>query len=320
MSVYTPVSLEEANILLRRFAIGHALRLEGITEGVVNSNFRLITDQGPHILTLIENPEQGRQLPWLVTLLELLGAAGVPSPLPIRDRQHQAIHELHHKACLLVTHLAGGSPRTPLPGQCRQVGEVLGRIHTLKGHALPRRDNPMGFAKWYILLHQLTPRLAPLAPATVELLHRELLFAQQLLLDPQLPTGICHADLFPDNTLFVEQQLTGVIDFHFACHEKWLYDLAITLNAWCFTATGTLEQARLRALFDGYLSQRPLTALEWQHLDHACRTAALRFALTRLHAQLFPREGQQVTRKPPEEYLTRIAFHQTHSIRHCLGE
>ncbi|MBF0609664.1 MAG: homoserine kinase [Magnetococcales bacterium] len=315
MSVYTPVSLMDAQHLLTGYAIGEATQISGITEGVVNSNFRLSTTTGQYILTLVENPEHGKELPWLITLLDQLAATQLPTPRPVRDQQGLAIHPLHGKASLLVTLLPGVSPQHPTPHQCRQIGETLARIHTLPRGKLEVRDNPMGIARWYLLLHQLTTRMAA---GELRWLQEELGQAKLFFANPHLPTGLCHADLFPDNSLFQEEQLTGVIDFHFACHDKWLYDLAISINAWCFRPDGTLDDALLTPLWQGYQRHRQVTDLEIAWLDQACRTASLRFALTRLVARWFPKAGATVTCKPPEEYLNRLQFHRDNSIRQWI--
>ncbi len=63
-----------------------------------------------------------------------------------------------------------------------------------------------------------------------------------------LPAGICHADLFPDNVFFRDGHVSGVIDFYFACTDFLAYDLAICLNAWCFGLDDIWEPERARLL------------------------------------------------------------------------
>lgn len=306
VSVYTVVTWEAAATLLARYPIGQLLSLDGITAGVVNTNYRLRTDQGEYILTLIENPEHGRELPYLVHLLHHLAVAGIPCPLPIADRQGQTIAWFQERPALLVTLLPGESPEPPTVAQCAVIGQLLGRIH-LAGVDFPlRRDNPMGAGKWHWQIHRLAAPAIGLDPEVIWMLQTELGQRQGDILNASIPMGVCHADLFPDNTLFVAQQLTGVIDFHYACHERWLYDLAITLNAWGYQADGSLRPDGCRALLQAYDRIRPLTPEERPLLGVAMRAASLRFALSRLDARHFPRAGVAVTCKPPEEYLHRL--------------
>ncbi|MBF0282859.1 MAG: homoserine kinase [Magnetococcales bacterium] len=315
MSVYTVVTLEELAPWLEGFDLGRPAALEGIAEGVVNTNYRLFTDRGPWILTLVEPPDQGRELPYLTALMEHMARRGIPAPLPMADRQGRVIHHLKGKSALIVSHLPGRSPLQPTPEQCRRIGAMQGRMHREAVSFTARRPNPVGPPVWRALLAKVSPRLAAAAQGeTLALLAEELERAEEAFSPRTLPAGACHLDLFPDNTLFEGEELTGVIDFHYAGHEWWLYDLAVTLNAWCFLDDGVLDPARFHALWAGYLSERPPSAREMALLPAALRASALRFALTRLEATLFPREGSNVTRKPPEAFLARLHYHRHHPL------
>ena len=122
-----------------------------------------------------------------------------------------------------------------------------------------------------------------------------------------------HADLFRDNVLFVDERLTGVIDFYYACNDALAYDLAVTLNDWCFEADGTLNPARWQAMTAAYRARRELTDAERAHWPLLLRAAALRFWLSRLYDWTFPREGDVVHVKDPEQYRRILVHHREHA-------
>jgi homoserine kinase type II len=124
-----------------------------------------------------------------------------------------------------------------------------------------------------------------------------------------LPEGVIHADLFPDNVFFIEDRLSGLIDFYFACNDCLAYDVAICLNAWCFEADGAFNHTKGMALIDGYQSVRRLEPPEVEALPLLAKGAALRFFLTRLHDWLTTPEGAMVVKKDPLEYLRKLRFH-----------
>ena len=316
MSVYTPISPEEMNHFLADFDCGHLVRLEEIQDGVVNSNYRVDTTQGNFVLTLTEDPDQGQGLPFTTALMSHLSQKNIPCPRPVANRRGEMVGQLKGRPVLLACCLPGVSPTTPTPQQCRLVGEMLAQLHLAARDFSQTRPNPMGPEILERLLERLIPVYAN--PPLLNLLQEEMLY---LLSQPypDLPQGICHTDLFPDNSLFQGDHLTGVIDFHYASHDRFIHDFAILLNAWGFHA-GRPAPDRLRALWHGYTLYRPLTGEERVCLHAALRGAALRFALTRLTDHLFPRSGLRVTRKPPEEYLDRLRFYKQKGWEELFSE
>jgi homoserine kinase type II len=120
---------------------------------------------------------------------------------------------------------------------------------------------------------------------------------------------VIHADLFPDNALFVGERLGGVIDFYFACTDFLAYDLAVCLNAWCFADERDYDVARGRAMIAAYEAVRPLTLAERDALPALARGAALRFFATRLADWSATPAGALVKPKDPLEYADKLAFH-----------
>jgi homoserine kinase type II len=124
-----------------------------------------------------------------------------------------------------------------------------------------------------------------------------------------LPTGVIHADLFPDNVFFLSGELSGLIDFYFACNDILAYDLAIGLCAWCFEQDGAFNVTKGRAMIEGYRAVRPLSDAEIAALPILARGAAMRFLLTRLYDWLNVPDDSFVTKKDPREYLRKLRFH-----------
>ncbi|MEG3639946.1 homoserine kinase [Magnetococcus sp. PR-3] len=307
MSVYTTIDLAELTPFLARHDIGDPLNLEGISEGVVNTNYRLTTSRGIYILTLVESG-QSDYLPWMLALLAHCRERGLPCPLPIADHNGQILHTLKALPTTLVSFLDGSSPEAPTPGQAWQVGRLLARLHHSAQSFDYPRQNPLGPPEWGAILSQLTPLLTQ--DQEIQTLLQKTLNESETVLfcHKTLPMGIGHADLFPDNTLFDGEVLTGAIDFHYACTLPWIYDLAITLCAWGFDETGEPLPKMLKEVWRGYAEARPIDPEELAILPMAMRAAALRFTLTRMRDFHFPRPGDQVTRKDPEPFLRRLRW------------
>ncbi|MBF0154044.1 MAG: homoserine kinase [Magnetococcales bacterium] len=314
MSVYTSLSMADIQPLLQDYAIGQPLRLEGISAGVDNSNFYLTTDQGRFVLTLVEDPDQAAAVDHLLRLTTYLADRCIPAPRPIADRHGQTHHALRGRPVLLVTHLPGIHLEAPTPDHCARVGALLGRIH-LAGEGFPDpRPNPMGPVAWHALFKRMQPLLERDEPTMARLIANELATLDNGFFRSALPSGVCHGDLFPDNVLFVEQGPVGVIDFHYACRERWLYDLAIALVAWGFDPAGRFLPDHFQAMVTGYHAVRALTMQEISLENEALRAASLRFLLTRLRDRLFPRSGAQTTRKSPDPFLKRLLFCQNDRV------
>lgn len=297
MSVYTCVSPSALEDFLRRYHLGRPLGLRGISAGVENSNFFLDTEAGEFVLTIFERLPAA-DLPYFLDLTAHLAQHGIPCPQPIADREGHYLQQLCGKPAAIVQKLSGSSVERPGDRQAAAVGRLLGRLHQAGRDFPQRRANPTGPHWWAQTARALAGRLSPAEQA---LLDDELAY-QRRQRAGHLPQGVIHADLFCDNALFEGDVLTGVIDFYYAADDLYLYDLAITVNAWCSRADGQLDPALSRALCDAYQAERPFIAGEAAHWSTALRAAALRFWLSRLYDFHFPRPGDLIQIKDPEEY------------------
>lgn len=309
MAVYTPLDEDELRAFLAGYDLGGLLSFAGIREGVENSNFHVRTEAGRHILTIYEKRVDPADLPFFLGLMEHLAGRGVPCPLPLHDRTGGNLGELKGKPAALVSFLDGRSPARVTVGRCAAVGATLAALHLAgRGFASGRRVNALGPAGWRRLFETCRDRAGEVEPGLGSLIAAELdVLAEAWPAD--LPAGVIHADLFPDNVLFEGERVTGVIDFYFACDDLLAYDLAVCLNAWCFEADLAFNITKGRALIEGYRRHRGLEPAEVAALPVLARGAALRFMMTRLHDWLHRVEGALVRPKDPREYLGKLRFH-----------
>ncbi len=309
MAVYTEVSDDDLSAFIAGYDVGHLMSYKGIAEGVENTNYIVHTSTRPLILTLYEKRVAREDLPYFIGLMEHLAAAGVPCPTPLRNRDGEALGELAGRAAALVTFLEGFWTRKPTAEHCLAVGAALARLHLAgQGFELVRR-NALGPDGWRPLFERFRAHADDISAGLGSVIEREL----QVLLPAwpsDLPSGIIHADLFPDNVFFIGPELSGLIDFYFACNDAFAYDLAICLNAWCFEPNFSYNATKGRALIRGYQQVRALTTAEREALPLLARGAALRFLLTRSYDWLNTPAGAIVKPHDPVAYLRRLRFHQ----------
>jgi len=310
MAVYTDVSDDDLRAFAALYDIGEVLSCKGIAEGVENSNFLVTTERGNFILTLYEKRVAPRDLPFFIALMEHLARHGVACPTPVPGRDGIALRELCGRPAAIVTFLAGMWPRRIMPFHCAALGRALAQLHRAGASFRMTRANDLAVAGWRNLFESCRTRAAQAQPGLAEELAAELVLLETVW-PRDLPMGVIHADLFPDNVFFRDHELSGLIDFYFACTDFLAYDLAICLNAWCFEADDSFNVTKARLLLDGYRRERPLAPRELAALPVLARGSALRFLLTRLFDWLNPPAGALVRPKDPLEYLRKLRFHRS---------
>ncbi len=308
MAVYTEVPDSELEEFVARYDIGRVASCKGIAEGVENSNYLLHTERGSFILTLYEKRVKACDLPFFIGLMEHLAGKGIACPTPIHARNGGALSELCGRPAAIISFLDGMWPRRPTPRHCQLLGEALARFH-LAGADFPmRRPNDLSLAGWRRLFEACRGRAHEVAPGLADELARELDLIEQRW-PKDLAIGTIHADLFPDNVFFLQDRLSGIIDFYFACTDAYAYDVAVCLNAWCFEPNLSFNATKARGLIASYRKARPMPASEIEALPLLARGSALRFLLTRLYDWLNHPPGAFVKPKDPLEYLRKLRFH-----------
>lgn len=294
MSVYTSVSFSELEQFLTHYTIGKLIRYEGISAGVENSNFFVDTDQGQFVLTLVESVSES-ELPFILGLVDHLAQNGLPCAEPIHSNEDELYRSLNGKPAVLMKKLSGAPLASPNMAQAAVIGRTLAEFHELS-RSLPL-EHYVHIPQW---CNELAVKLFPKLDKDTQHLLQESLMEAGNLDWTTLPSGPVHADLFPDNAMFSEDSLSGLIDFYHACSTPYLYDLSVTLNAWCFDESREqFDSAKAQRLLSSYREVRPLDEMEQVLLPAVMRVAALRFWLSRLRDYHFPAAGEQVTQKDP---------------------
>ena len=308
MAVYTEVSDSQLAAFMEQYDLGDPLALMPIAEGVENSNYRLATTTGPYILTIYEKRVDRADLPFFLGLMEHLSAGGIPCPLPIQGRNGEALREVNGKAAAIITFLEGGWPRKISPNHCRGLGAAMAQMHLAGTDFTLSRPNSLSMRGWRDVFQSVEGRADEVAPGLAAEIANELDVVEANWPN-DLPAGVIHADLFPDNVFFRGEALSGIIDFYFACNDFFAYDLAICLNAWCFEPDRSFNVTKAKLMLSSYRKVRPFSEIEVANLPLLARGAALRFLLTRLHDWLHQVEGALVKPKNPTEYLQKLRFH-----------
>lgn len=308
MAVYTDVDDAELLDFLSTYDIGALLSCKGIAEGVENSNFFLHTRGGSFILTLYEKRVRETDLPFFLNLMEHLSAKGLNCPQPVKNRDGVALGRLSGRPAVIVTFLDGYSIHHPEPAHCAELGAALAHLHLAGGDFSMTRPNRLSVNDWRPLFTPYADRADEVATGLRTLIESELALLERDW-PRALPTGVIHADLFPDNVFFLGDQISGLIDFYFACTDALAYDLAICLNAWCFGPDHMYRRDCGAALLDAYQRLRPLNVAEAAAFPMLARGAAMRFLLTRFVDSINVPPGALVRPKDPKEYLAKLRFH-----------
>ena len=318
MAVYTEVADEELDAFIASYDIGALTSCKGIAEGVENSNYLVQTEAGRYILTLYEKRVAPKDLPYFLALMEHLAARGIRCPLPVHDQKGRNLRKLAGRPAALINFLDGVSVRRASIEQCTSLGKALGRLHVAGESFAQTRANSLSLSGWGQLVNAIGDRADTVigglgAEIAKELAHLEKVWPRDLR------QGVIHADLFPDNVFFLGQEVSGLIDFYFACNDILAYDIAVCLNAWCFESDASFNITKARAFLQAYQGVRPLAANELAALPTLARGAALRFLLTRSYDWLNTDGEALVKRKDPNEYLRKLRFHRKVKSYHDYG-
>ena len=308
MAIYTKVDTHEAKSILKNYNLGELKKIQGIKKGIENTNYLLITTTGKFILTLFEKRVQAKELPFFMNLMLSLNDRKILCPKPIKNKNKKTLFQIKNRQAAICSFVYGKEKTNHTLSECRSIGKNIAKLHMVGKKIKLHRANNLSIKSWIALNQSIKTKANKKIPNIYS-------FINTLLLDlkkkwpSQLPTGIIHGDLFPDNIFFNKKKFAGFIDFYFSCSDFLIYDIAICINAMCFDKKIKFNKLKANALLKGYSSLRKISKKEFTALPQLLLGASIRFFLTRLHDSINRQKGAVVKVKNPNEFLKRIQFY-----------
>ena len=307
MAVHTILLKKEIVQFLKDYDIGNLKGFEGIKQGIENTNYLIKTTKNKYILTIFEKRIKRSELPFFIELMDFSNKNNISCPVSIKNSFQKNLVSLKSKKCALFTFIEGKCLENWSDIICYKIGQILGDFHNVNKKFKKKNKNHFDLQGWKKLFEKCASGINKLIPNTKDEIYNELIYLSNNW--PQkLPKGIIHADFFPDNILFKNSEVTGILDFYFSCYDFFIYDIAIAINAWCFK-NNKMKLSRIKHLLTGYKSKRKISIHEMQALNICLRGASMRFLLTRIHDSLFVKKNFLYTLKNPKEYYDKLIFH-----------
>lgn len=306
MAIRTELSQTDLLAVADAWGLGALQSFRGLPEGSINTLYLLHTDAGQQVLRLSEGRRQ-EEVVFETRLLAHLADQRFPAVRLLPRLDDAAFGVVRDRFACVFSWAAGEHlvPGAMSREEGLEVGRVLGRLHAVAESfegSLPNRYSPATIRSW---VDELAALPSP-DDALREALPR--LVAEADLLDtlPPADQGVIHADLFPDNVKWVGGRVSAVLDFEMACRGPYVLDLATCLHAFCWDGD-RFSTTRLRAIVDGYSSQRPLSATDRAAFHPWARFSALRFTVSRIRDfHLATLDGDKLTRKDWRRFRDRL--------------
>lgn len=337
MSVYTQLTNDQFAAFCQRFGVSFA-RAIPITQGIKNSNWFIQTTDdvdGAHsyVFTLFEErpPEDIEKM--AVILNQLDGKLPVAAPLALLDLGADSAEKCYvirydNKAITLVPCLAGAHPQQTTQAMCHEIGAALAMLHETLQALQPAEEYGVPLYPWA----EVRDREMQFMPGDEAKLMSDIWQSYSELPLATLPKGLCHLDMFADNTLWDlslnnsqkgAERLTGLLDFTEVSVEHYVMDIAITINDFCTTwgdaeqgETVNFDRSKMAAFLQGYESKRQLGEDEKRALPVMLAKAAVIFWLLRLNVIHYNRTegrtGDNIMVKNPDLMKRLAAYHWSH--------
>ena len=313
MAVFTSITKETLLSFLKNYKIGELINFEGILAGVENTTYKIITSKNVYILTIFEKRIDENDLPYIFELQNFLSSKKIRCPKPVLNQSGQYTGLIDKKTCVIMSFLDGEKLENVTPKNCVEVSSKLAAIHLFTKDFKLIRKNSLNYDELKKIFNKCLDGENNNFNELISSIKDELNYLEKHW-PTNLPKGIIHGDVFPDNVFINDKGEYGFIDFYFACNDYFAYELAIFINAWCFDKNNNFLETNYKAIIEGYEGNRKLNKEEVYGLPVLLRGAAIRIIITRLYDILNHPEDAKVKPKDPFDYFEILKFHQKNNI------
>ena len=318
MAVYTKLSKEDIIFILSDYQIGNLIEFQGIQDGIENTNYFIKTKKGKFILTIFENRVNSQDIPFFINLMKFLNQNNFISPEPLKNKEGKILNKFKTKIFILVNFLEGKPKVKITPNDCYLIGDLIGNLQNKSRYCDLIRKNSLSLEDCEKIFQDCKNSVSEkeiniLRDGLYDLIEDSLKDCLEKW-PTHLPKGIIHGDLFPDNVFFLNNKVSGVIDFYFSCVDIKIYEIAIVINAWCFEQHNTLNIEKVKNLIKGFTLHNKLTKDELFSLNILAKGASLRFLITRLFDWYNTPENSYVKKKDPQEYIDKLLYFNSNKL------
>ena len=318
MAVYTKLTKEDIIFILSDYPIGNLIEFQGIQDGIENTNYFIKTKKGKFILTIFENRVNSQDIPFFINLMKFLNQNNFISPEPLKNKEGKILNTFKTKTFILVNFLEGKPKVKITPNDCYLIGDLIGNLQNKSRYCDLIRKNSLSLEECKKIFQDFKNSISEneiniLRDGLYDLIEDSLKDCLEKW-PTHLPKGIIHGDLFPDNVFFLNNKVSGVIDFYFSCVDIKIYEIAIVINAWCFDQHNTLNIEKVKNLIKGFTLHNNLTKDELFSLNILAKGASLRFLITRLFDWYNTPKNSYVKRKDPQEYIDKLLYFNSNKL------
>ena len=318
MAVYTKLNEIDILSIISDYPLGNLIQFKGIEEGIENTNYFIKTKKGKFILTIFENRVDKKEIPFFINLMNFLNKNDFISPKPLENNKGEILNKFKTKEYIIVNFLEGKSRINIKPNDCYLIGNLIGDLQSKSRNCNLNRKNSLSLEDCNKIFKSCKNSIPEsevngLSIGLYDLIESSLKDCKEKW-PTHLPKGIIHGDLFPDNVFFLNNKVSGVIDFYFSCVDIKIYEIAIVINAWCFDKNNTLNIERVKNLIKGFTLNNKLTKDELYNLHILSKGASLRFLITRLFDWYHTPKNSYVKRKDPQEYIDKLLYFNSNTL------
>ena len=304
MGVFTNLFQDEIDFIEEKYKI-KILKIKNIDNGILNSNFCVITKNKKYILRIYEANRTIEEEKQELILLDKI-ADFIPVSTAIKNIDNECISILNNKKIALFEYIDGNSITKIDTHIIREIAIYLGKLHSFTKDISFEKYNRKTRINFDFYYNEIKKS------------EIDFKFKNELLNSADkingfdfsiLPSGVIHGDIFPDNVLLDEYNNIKVIfDFNESYYAPFIFDIAIVINFWIkindfdfFT-----ENNLIRDFLNYYSKYRKITKEELKSLDIACKKIALTFIFLRIYKEKIDNSYQKAISIQEKSYLDLI--------------